>query len=217
MRFFGDWEAFWREGFDIESFGCEGLDIESLGANGDLEIVRALEAQESLEAEVSLGIEKGLKMKQGFLHLLTEAGAEYIAGEHRGGYAEGYEGSRGVSSFFARFFADFLHGGEYDIAAISKGAMGGVMSDGVMEALEFAYMRYEAHKRIGRVSLLFWGEDSIDFSSWESRLLDLLDYGVEMEIFITASLPRSEELAEFFRAFGVVYWFKPARLPESAI
>ena len=130
MRFFGDWEGFWRAGFDIESFGGDGL-----------------------------------------------------------------------------------RGGEYDIAAISKGAMG----EGVSEALEFAYMRYEARKRIGRVSLLFLGEDSIDFSSWESRLLDLLDYGVEMEIFITASLPRSEELAEFFRAFGVVYWFKPARLPESAI
>lgn len=212
MRFFGDWEAFWRAGL-----GIEGFESESLGANGDFEIVRALGAQEGLEAGVSLGIEKGLRMKQGFLHLLTEAGAEDIAGEHRGGYAEGYEGSRGVSSFFARFFADFLHGGEYDIAAISRGSMGGVMSDGVREALEFAYMRYEARKRIGRVSLLFLGEDSIDFSSWESRLLDLLDYGVEMEIFITASLPRSEELAEFFRAFGVVYWFKPARLPESAI
>ena len=144
MKFFGDWEAFWREDFHIESFGGEDLGV------GDFE-------------------------------------------------GEG------------------LRGGEYDIAAISKGAMGGVMSDGVREALEFAYMRYEAHKRIGRVSLVFWGEDSIDFSSWESRLLDLLDYGVEMEIFIGKWQPRSEELAEFFRAFGVVYWFKPARLPESTI
>ena len=93
--------------------------------------------------------------------------------------------------------------------------MGGVMSDGVREALEFAYMRYEAHKRIGRVSLVFWGEDSVDFSSWESRLLDLLDYGVEMEIFITASQPRSEELAEFFRAFGVVYWLKSLKLARG--
>lgn len=128
MRFFGDWEAFWREGFDIESFGGDGL-----------------------------------------------------------------------------------RGGEYDIAAISKGAVG----EGVGEALEFAYMRYEARKRIGRVSLLFWGEDSIDFSSWESRLLDLLDYGVEMEIFITASQPNGEELAEFFRAFGVVYWFKSHELARE--
>ena len=128
MKFFGDWEAFWREDFHIESFGVVGL-----------------------------------------------------------------------------------RGGEYDIAAIDNGAMG----DGVSEALEFAYMRYEAHKRIGRVSLLFWGEDSVDFSSWESRLLDLLDYGVEMEIFIGKWQPHGEELAEFFRAFGVVYWLKSLKLARE--
>ena len=175
MRFFGDWEAFWREGFHIESFGGEDF-----GANRGLQIERALGAEEGLRMGENLKNAENLRVEENLK----------IKG---------------------------LHGGKYDVVAISKGAMGGVMSDGVMEALEFAYMRYEAHKRIGRVSLVFLGEDSIEFSSWESRLLDLLDYGVEMEIFITASLPRSEELAEFFRAFGVVYWFKPARLPESAI
>lgn len=173
MRFFGDWEAFWREGFHIESFGGEDF-----GANGGLQIERALGAEEGLRmgenpknAE-NLRVEENLKIKG-------------------------------------------LRGGEYDIAAINNGAMGGVMSDGVREALEFAYARYEARRRIGRVSLLFFGEDSIDFSSWESRLLDLLDYGVEMEIFITASQPRSEELAEFFRAFGVVYWLKSRELARE--
>ena len=128
MRFFGDWEGFWRAGLGIESFGGDGL-----------------------------------------------------------------------------------RGGEYDIAAISKGAVG----EGVGEALEFAYARYEARRRIGRVSLVFWGEDSVDFSSWESRLLDLLDYGVEMEIFIGIWQPNGEELAEFFRAFGVVYWLKSRELARE--
>ena len=157
MRFFGDWEAFWRAGFD-ESFGGEAF-----GANGGLQIERALGAEEGLRMGENLKNAENLRVEENLK-------------------IKGLQG---------------LCGGEYDIAAISKG---------VREALEFAYMRYEAHKRIGRVSLLFFGEDSIDFSSWESRLLDLLDYGVEMEIFITASQPRSEELAEFFRAFGVVYF-----------
>lgn len=164
MRFFGDWEAFWREGFDIGGFGGEGL-----GANGGLQIERAL------------GVEEGLRMGENLKN------AENLRVEEN-------------------LKIKGLRGGEYDIAAISRGSMGGVMSDGVSEALEFAYMRYEAHKRIGRVSLLFWGEDPIDFSSWESRLLDLLDYGVEMEIFIGKWQPHGEELAEFFRAFGVVYF-----------
>lgn len=172
MRFFGDWEAFWRAGFD-ESFGGEDF-----GANGGLQIERAL------------GVEEGLRMGENLKN------AENLRVEEN-------------------LKIKGLCGGEYDIAAISKGAMGGVMSDGVREALEFAYMRYEAHKRIGRVSLLFFGGDSIDFSSWESRLLDLLDYGVEMEIFITASVLRSEELAEFFRAFGVVYWLKSLKLARE--
>ena len=173
MRFFGDWEAFWRAGFDIESFGGEDF-----GSNGGLEIERALGAEEGLRMGENLKNAENLRVEENLK----------IKG---------------------------LRGGEYDIAAISKGAMGGVMSDGVSEALEFAYMRYEARRRIGRVSLLFFGEDSIDFSSWESRLLDLLDYGVEMEIFITASQPRSEELAEFFRAFGVVYWLKSLKLARE--
>lgn len=163
MRFFGDWEAFWRD-----------FDIESLGANGGLEIERALGAEEGLRVEEKLKIAEKLRVTENLK----------IKG---------------------------LRGGEYDIAAISKGAMG----EGTREALEFAYMRYEARKRIGRVSLLFWGEDSIDFSSWESRLLDLLDYGVEMEIFIGVWQPRSEELAEFFRVFGVVYWLKSRELARE--
>ena len=169
MRFFGDWEAFWREVFDIESFGGEGF-----GSNGGLEIERALGAEEGLRMGENLKNAENLRVEENLK----------IKG---------------------------LRGGEYDIAAISKGVMG----EGVGEALEFAYMRYEARKRIGRVSLLFWGEDSIDFSSWESRLLDLLDYGVEMEIFIIASQPNGEELAEFFRAFGVVYWLKSRELARE--
>ena len=154
MRFFGDWEAFWREGF-----GGDGL-----RANGGLEIERAL------------GAEEGLRMGE---NLKNES----------------------------------LRGGEYDIAAISRGAR----SEGVSEALEFAYMRYEARRRIGRVSLVFWDEDSIDVSSWESKLLDLLDYGVEMEIFIGVWQSNGEELANFFRAFGVVYWLKSRDLLEKVI
>ena len=173
MRFFGDWEAFWREVFDIGDFEGEGF-----GANRGLQIERALGAEEGLRMGENLKNAENLRVKENLK----------IKG---------------------------LRGGEYDIAAISKGAMGGVMSDGVSEALEFAYMRYEARRRIGRVSLLFFREDSVDFSSWESRLLDLLDYGVEMETFITALQPRSEKLAEFFRAFGVVYWLKSRELARE--
>ena len=164
MRFFGDWEDFWREDFHIESFGGEDF-----GVNGGLQIERALGAEEGLRMGENLKNAENLRVEE-------------------------------------KLKIKGLRGGEYDIAAIGEG---------VSEALEFAYMRYEAHKRIGRVSLLFFGEDSIDFSSWESRLLDLLDYGVEMEIFITASVLRSEELAEFFRAFGVVYWLKSLKLARE--